>query len=71
MRWKKKCCARTRRGTRCQCKALPNGRCKLHGGLSTGPQTVAGRARIAAAQKQRWRRWRELNKRNTLGAFAT
>jgi hypothetical protein len=29
-------------------------RCKFHGGLSTGPRTLAGRARIAAAQKLRW-----------------
>jgi len=36
-----------------------NGRCKLHGGLSTGPRTKAGRERIAEAQRQRWRLWRE------------
>ncbi|MDC0954896.1 HGGxSTG domain-containing protein [Alphaproteobacteria bacterium] len=27
-----------------------NGRCRLHGGKSTGPRTAEGRARIAAAQ---------------------
>jgi len=27
-----------------------NGRCRLHGGASTGPRTAEGRARIAAAQ---------------------
>ncbi len=31
-----RCGAKTRRGTRCQCPAMPNGRCRLHGGLSTG-----------------------------------
>lgn len=30
-----------------------NGRCRLHGGLSTGPKTEAGRQRIADAQKAR------------------
>jgi hypothetical protein len=34
---KEKCEAKTRRGAACRCKALRNGRCKFHGGLSTGP----------------------------------
>lgn len=38
-----KCEAMTRQGTACQCKALSNGRCKLHGGLSTGPKTKEGK----------------------------
>ena len=42
-----KCEARTRRGTPCQCKAMSNGRCRLHGGLSTGPTTPEGRAAAA------------------------
>jgi hypothetical protein len=29
-------------------------RCRFHGGLSTGPRTAEGRARIALAQKRRW-----------------
>ena len=33
-----------------------NTRCRLHGGLSAGPETVAGRAPIAEAQRRRW--WR-------------
>jgi hypothetical protein len=32
-----RCLARTRRGTDCQCPAMPNGRCRLHGGKSPGP----------------------------------
>jgi uncharacterized protein YjcR len=28
--------ARTRRGSRCQSPAMPNGRCRLHGGRSPG-----------------------------------
>lgn len=43
-----RCEARTRRGTACQCKAMANGRCKFHGGLSTGPKTEDGRKRAAA-----------------------
>ena len=43
-----RCEARTRRGTACQCKALQNGRCKLHGGRSTGPRTAAGKAAALA-----------------------
>ena len=40
------CCnAKTRKGTPCQIKAIyKNGRCKLHGGLSTGPKTKKGKA---------------------------
>ena len=31
------CGAKTRAGTPCKHKAMENGRCKLHGGKSTGP----------------------------------
>jgi hypothetical protein len=34
-------------------------RCRFHGGLSTGPKTEAGRARIAEAQRRRWCLYRE------------
>lgn len=51
---KQECGARTRVGLPCRCKPLPNGRCRLHGGLSTGPKSEAGRQRISAAQKRRW-----------------
>lgn len=33
-------------------------RCKYHGGMSTGPRTAEGRARIAAALRERWAAWR-------------
>ena len=39
-----RCEARTRSGTPCKCKAMGNGRCRLHGGLSTGPRTPEGKA---------------------------
>jgi len=32
------CGAKTRKGTPCQKQALENGKCKLHGGKSTGPK---------------------------------
>ena len=45
-----RCGAKTRRGTACQRPAnKQNGRCRLHGGASTGPRTEQGRAKIAAA----------------------
>ncbi len=44
-----RCSAKTRRGTRCQCPAMRNGRCRLHGGLSTGPKTPEGIERIRRA----------------------
>jgi hypothetical protein len=53
-----RCGARTRSGQPCQREALKNGRCAYHGGLSTGPRTREGRARIAAAARKRWRDWR-------------
>ena len=46
-----RCEARTRRGTTCQRPArLPVGRCKLHGGASTGPRTKDGLARLTEAK---------------------
>jgi hypothetical protein len=44
-----RCGAKTRRGTSCGCPAMPNGRCRLHGGLSTGPKTAEGIERIRLA----------------------
>jgi hypothetical protein len=44
------CGARTRAGTPCRRWPMPNGRCRLHGGSSTGPRTPEGLARIRAAR---------------------
>jgi hypothetical protein len=48
-RWKSaygECGAITRRGTACRCMAVrPGGRCRFHGGLSTGPKTLEGRVK--------------------------
>ncbi len=42
------CGAKTRTGTPCKLTSIYlNGRCKLHGGLSTGPKTKRGKARSA------------------------
>ena len=42
------CGAKTRAGTPCKQKAVyANGRCKFHGGLSTGPRTPEGKRRSA------------------------
>lgn len=42
------CGAKTRAGTPCKRTDIyENGRCKLHGGLSTGPTSDAGRAKAA------------------------
>lgn len=43
------CGARTRFGTLCKRRDLyRSGRCRLHGGLSTGPRTLEGKARSAS-----------------------
>jgi len=42
------CGAKTRKGTPCKRKDIyQNCRCRLHGGLSTGPKTKAGKRRSA------------------------
>jgi len=53
--------ARRRDGRRCQAKVAwnedydcpRNDKCRVHGGLSTGPRTPEGRWRIGAANRQR------------------
>ncbi len=45
------CKAKTRTGTLCKRPAkLPAGRCRLHGGLSTGPKTADGLVRLVKAK---------------------
>src|SRR5450755_4212623 len=56
--------ARTR-GRPCQARGLgQGGRCRFHGGESTGPRTAEGRQRVADAQRARWARYR-LEKRKS------
>jgi hypothetical protein len=55
------CGAMTRRGTPCQAPPVwdkstdtaKNGRCKLHGGMSTGVRTEAGREAIRESNRRR------------------
>jgi hypothetical protein len=44
-----RCGAKTRTGTLCSAPAMANGRCRIHGGTSTGPRTPEGKLRMAAA----------------------
>lgn len=54
------CGAKTRKGTKCRnMSEAGRKRCKFHGGFSTGPRTEEGKAKIAAAQRMRWRAYRD------------
>ena len=54
MRQKRKCGAYARStGNPCQGKGLRNGRCRNHGGYSTGPRTEAGKMAVGEATRQR------------------
>jgi len=47
-----RCGARTRSGGCCRQPAMRNGRCRMHGGLSTGPRTEAG---LTRSRHARWK----------------
>jgi hypothetical protein len=51
-----RCGARTRGGGICQTPGMRNGRCRMHGGASTGPRTPEGIARCTAAATKHGRR---------------
>ena len=46
----RRCGAKTRAGSPCKQPAMRNGRCRMHGGASTGPRTAEGLERIRAAR---------------------
>jgi hypothetical protein len=46
-----RCGAKTRRHTACLNPAMRNGRCRMHGGASTGPKTAQG---LKRSQRARW-----------------
>src|SRR5215831_9930359 len=46
------CGARTRLGSACRAPAMSNGRCRMHGGASTGPRTREG---LARSRRARWK----------------
>ena len=55
-----RCLAKTRRGTKCQRAAYKrNGRCGLHGGLSTGARSPEGLQRISEANIKHGRQTKE------------
>jgi hypothetical protein len=45
----RRCGARTRGGLKCKAPAMSNGRCRMHGGKSTGPRTSEGLERMRRA----------------------
>jgi hypothetical protein len=48
-----RCGAKTRKGTPCMNGAMPNGRCRMHGGKSTGRPVKHGRYTKAAKAKRK------------------
>jgi hypothetical protein len=49
-----RCGARTRSGAPCKMRVVAGKtRCRLHGGMSTGPKTAEGRARIVESNRRR------------------
>src|SRR5215813_6348926 len=59
-----RCGARNRQGRPCAVRVEPGkARCRFHGGLSTGPRTAEGKARIAEAQRRRWAMVRRRSKK--------
>ena len=54
------CGAKNKSGKTCNRTALHNGRCEAHGGFSTGPRTLKGKAvRAACARSVALRQWDE------------
>ena len=47
--------AKTRKGTPCRAPAMPNGRCRMHGGKSTGPRRPEG---LERSRKANWKHGR-------------
>ena len=47
-----RCGAKRRDGGSCLSPGMPNGRCRMHGGKSTGPRTPEG---LERSRKARWR----------------
>jgi hypothetical protein len=41
-----RCGAKTRAGSPCRCPAMPNGKCRIHGGLSPGAPRGAANGRF-------------------------
>lgn len=55
---RKICGARNRKGLPCQCKLLlRGGKCKFHGGMSTGARTPEGKKKSIAALRAGLAKW--------------
>ena len=50
---------RVARSPRCRAWAMQSGRCRVHGGASTGPRSPEGKARVVAAMVEGRRKWVE------------
>jgi hypothetical protein len=50
-----RCGAKIGSGRVCEAPGMPNGRCRLHGGMSTGPKTGEGKDRIRKARTKHGR----------------
>lgn len=62
--------SRTNRFQSCRRIAMPNGRCHLHGGKSTGPRTEEGRRRVKEANtKHGFYSMESIEERRRLRAF--
>ena len=46
---RRRCGAQTRKGSPCANWGMKNGRCRMHGGMSTGPKTPEGKERSRRA----------------------
>ena len=47
-----RCGAKTRKGKSCRQAAMANGRCRMHGGASTGPRTPEG---LERSRRSNWK----------------
>jgi len=59
LRLARRCGAKARSGCACRQPAMANGRCRFHGGKSTGPKTVLGRERSRLSQYRHGLRGRD------------
>lgn len=50
-----RCGAKTRKGAPCRGPSMSNGRCRMHGGLSTGPRTAEG---LERSRRANWKHGR-------------
>src|SRR5262245_59130497 len=70
LRQVKQCGAKSRGGNPCKCPAMKNGRCRLHGGKSTGAKTPEGKERARLANYKHGRATLEATAERTASALA-